>query len=254
MRSTTTLWALAGMVALAAPAHAVTAKLTPRVTYFANTSFNAAPISGNEIAGYYAIDVILTVNGPFNDGDTGFSGVLFDFGFSDSALSPFQDGAWTAHNPTVDVNGSVPGGSQSLFLLSQDAGPSATDLKAILASVAGGTFSSSLDPRYWIGQDGAPQGITTTLANANAAFDASAEIPMASHPGFIIGSALIYYDGSAGSHTITFENMQFSLKNSNGTNNVRTIGTATGNIGLIVPEPTLAGILAGVVLFGRKRR
>jgi hypothetical protein len=110
----------------------------------------------------YKIDYSIVANtAEFAPTDVGFAAVVFSIDQSQGVSDAFGLG-WQPNNPTIDLNGSFPGGETPIFWSNGDIGPSATDLHAVIASVAPPSLIPSVsDPRLHLGEV-APQKIGST--------------------------------------------------------------------------------------------
>lgn len=173
----------------------------------------------------YQVDFYVTYTNGGGD-ERGFANVLFDINFSGNSLAnDTLSPGWSPANPTVDTNGTLPGGNASLFFTNTDAGTEG-DLQYILTSIPKISEANTSDPRQHIGE-----GAGTLLGSIFVDWDG-------------VGTETLNINLGGASYARTTDG--FLIYDSNGT----LIDTS---LTFGVPEPASMGLL-GIAALGLLRR
>lgn len=140
------LFAVVALSACGLQADAATFEITPTFAGAFDGSFEPIPGYDPNAA---TSPAILQVDFVLNyQGTNPFGAVVFDVAL-DNLIDTSVPG-WQPNNPTIDSNGSLPGGNAPLFANNGDFG-TAGDLVDVTAGIAAGLTNAGVDPRLAVG-------------------------------------------------------------------------------------------------------
>jgi len=179
----------------------------------------------------YQLDIVFEIadlGGTHPEGGTqeGFGGLSMNLVRSNIGVPADFMVGYVGNTDTIDVNGPVPGGVVSLWLLNEDSGSDKLDLINIAIAASGGMWQGAGDPRLGIGESG-PQAL---------------------------GSAFVTWDGVTEA-SVVIDVLSFGTVNADGLAATDPGGTAIGDTINFVPEPATMTLLGlGAVALVRRRR
>jgi hypothetical protein len=144
--------------------------LTAEITAAYDEDFNPIPIPNGQTSEPVHLQVDFSIEiSNLQSHEMGFGSAAFNIN-----LCCVEDVAgWNSHNPQVDINGPLPGGTVLLFAIDGDFTDPA-DLQAIYVSVAH-NITAPTDPRALIGQSG-PQLIGSVFVLWDGTYPASISV------------------------------------------------------------------------------